>query len=160
MQSHGDAAGGAAVLAATAGALAPGAEKDTEGKKSADLATHAANMVAEMALTGKVPWGSAGRAFAELHAQWGGSGDSLRSEALVMSQAGALETALELFEASARLKPGDEYTHSQVRTADLSRAPLYPPTPSLFQPPPVPPKAGGLRLRRAARITLQAFDLA
>ena len=77
-----------------------------------------------------------------------------------MSQAGALETALELFEASARLKPGDEYTHSQVRTADLSRAPLYPPTPSLFHPPPVPTKAGGLRLRRAARITLQAFDLA
>ena len=74
---------------------------------------HASNQVAELAMAGHIEWQQAERVFRELHSGWAGNAASLRSHGLVCTQTGAMERAIDLFEASVRLHP-DDYTHSQA----------------------------------------------
>ena len=74
---------------------------------------HASNQVAELAMAGHIEWQQAERVFRELHSGWAGNAASLRSHGLVCTQTGAMERAMDLFEASVRLHP-DDYTHSQA----------------------------------------------
>lgn len=49
-----------------------------------------------------------------LHSDWAGTAVSLRSHALICTQIEQMERAMDLFQASVRLQPDDDYTHSQA----------------------------------------------
>jgi len=49
-----------------------------------------------------------------LHSDWAGTAVSLRSHALICTQIEQMERAMDLFRASVRLQPDDDYTHSQA----------------------------------------------
>eukprot|EP00960_Hanusia_phi_P034076 750827-Hanusia_phi.AAC.2 len=81
-----------------------------------DFCLHAANQIAELAMSGAVPWQFAEESFEKLHEGWAGNAHSLRSFALIKTQVGSIEHAVELFDQSLALL-SDPYTHSQAFVA-------------------------------------------